>query len=542
MPPPPTVPFAELADLPGASDDYGVLAYNAIGQVLADEFAKSQLSLPTLANVGGYLISAYKLATAGVESGTDFFALFESAYDIAFSLAGDIGKSAMDSVGNSVPLLMDALKIMVGAVDSARAAEEAAQREAKRRFLLRCRLEMETYEPIQTGTAGAFKPADYFTQGDRVGETELGAPIWEGSTGRIPFIGRMLEAMTEIRVGGYYLDAAIGSEHTTRFWEAKRAGRDEFAIAPLLTPVELVGVPQKLYETLSGISPAQLQAMNKRGKAYELFCGFPLWPMSQKYNAIFKQLRQAIIQQSIPERQMKGMTPGDGGSSLWPLYMDMLYSAMHVFQTPVIGLAPGGRKLPPLNEQLMRVLWQSSPSQSQYAGAVLTDIGDQPAVWNQILYLSSGAGVRFDQKCKAAGDWPPEYDRLRTLFGSGAQCFGPPTATLESIFYMVRVWGKTVNPIYGDDIAKQTRMLEETWAAVAEFSTQAIAELPLGAIAGAPTKGLALSAIKNLRATGMITEEQASQSSQQLEQGAAPAAWPVLLAAGALGVVLLRRR
>lgn len=494
------------------TDHYGELVYTAIDETLADPFLRSQLSAPTLASVGSFLVSAYEVSAAGWEGGA-ITAVFDIAMDIAFDVAAELAAELMDLVSDIVPILLSILEAIFNIFQTITEADKLEQQKKRAEAAQKCREKARLYEAIATGAQG-FKPADYFMQATRGEITPEGVPEWEVS-GRMPFIGRLIELVTEQQYNNFYLEWGLGSGTGTG-----PAGGQNKAVA-----ADLMGIPLADFKVFGG-ETLDAKTFRKAGGPY---CHPPMWPISGNYRPAFKRLRKAILAQSIAARQAAGMTPGDGGSSLWPLYQDLIYSAVRVQQWPAGPSSegkPGYSPVPPLNEPLLRMLYKGG-----FGGPTVV-LGLKQSVK---LYQANKSDL-----CTKKNPWI--YDRAIEL---GADCVGNWDSGINAFMRMVDEWGYNVRPVYADDQVVQAEMLEQTYTAMSIAVRDRLSQMDLikpgpGVTAG--TAGQAIAAITKLRKQGLITESAALEGARAVNGGAKPSVFPAVLAAAALGFVLLKGR
>ena len=487
------------------TDHYGELVYGAIDEALADPFIRAQLSAPTMASVGSFLVSAYEVNAAGWEGGA-MTAVFDIAIDIAFDIAAELASELFDLVADIVPILLSVLKAIFSLFQSMTQADQMAQQKKRLEAAQKCRENAELFEAVGTGASG-FKPADYFVQSSRGEITAEGMALWNVS-GRIPFIGRVIELVTETQYNNFWLQ-----------WGLAGGGGTGPAGPWVQTAPDLMGIPRDFYELAGGYTQ-DLKGQRKSGIPY---CYPAQWPLQTNYIPAFKKLRKAIIAQSIAARQATGMSPGDGGSSLWPLYQDLIYSAVRIQQWSGTDHGPGFAPVPPLNEPLLRMLYGGDFQGPYIVRALRQGI---------LLYDA-------DTRCTKSNPW--QYARAVEL---GAACTGNWGSGIDSFLRMVDEWGYQVRPVYADDQVRQAEMLEQTFTAMSVAVRERLQQMDLikPTADGAVGVQQAVVAISTLRKKGLISEDAALAGADAVNGGAKPGVFPAVLAASALGFFLLKGR
>ena len=298
---------------------YGADAYQAINWALSqgDTFAGRQLSdnlsVYSLATSGTLDVSAAQVAFSLLEE-TVFDALeevgeqvLESVMDVAGDIAGDV----VGDMAGAVPIVGQAFKLIAAVVGGYVAEEEkrAAEAEAKAKQAEAQACARNIYERriIPSGATGA-KPCDYFVQSGIGKNSPLAPPgaryvgeFW--TTDRAPFVGDVLVALTE----GRFTHAQVASAYDRR-----------------LSLSQKTGFPGGNYDAaavLFGARPAALEGWSLAAKGYAAQRAVVPW--TKEFQPFFAQVRNGIIRQSFV-REVEGLSGGDGGATLWPIYMDLL--------------------------------------------------------------------------------------------------------------------------------------------------------------------------------------------------------------------------
>lgn len=479
---------------------YGSNAYEAITWVVGDDWLVSQLSLPTKVNVGAYLQAAYAVGEiiAAAESGAPIAQLFDAGMNIALDVIADVSSAALGMASFAVPLVGQAFSMLVDFVSSARERELERQRQRAILWAENCRAQMRAFEVHPTGTHGNAKPCDFFVEAYREGYDDSGEPVW--IVGGRPFFGRMLQAITESQFNGMMLHG-LGFN------------------PPTVATGAMFGVPQAEFDLYNGKLAGDKVAPN-----WYPFCLPAEWPTTrQRYISRFRALRRAIELQSIAARQARGLAPGDGGTSLWPVYMDLLHSAIRRPQPPwgdesLIG-APGYSMVPPIGEAYLRTTWSG-----RYT----------PYIVERLIQWRDDYDAR--DRCTPSHPYNPQWDEVIALLGSvdyGGPCMGSPSAAIDGILELVDRWQDTVDPVYGDDIAKQAQDVRDAWAAIHGFTMQRLEGL--GLVGGAKFGAT----IERLRGAGVVTEATSTEVAAKVPAASSGAPAAVAFAAAALGFALL---
>lgn len=490
---------------------YGVDIYEAIRDVTSDPFVARQLSLPTTVNAGTYLVTAYELANAA-GPGTDVEGILNLALDLAFDIAaeiaGEIIEGVIEVVGDLLPVLFAFLDAMMSIASSMQEQEKAERAQAAMEGLRECQDTADRFHPIPTGTDGSHKPSDFFQQAERTGFDAQGAPTWR--VGTVPFIGRMLGLITEQTWGNWYLSIV-----------------DD--------PARLMGVPPAIYQRLGG-----LENLTET----ERWCQGTWWPPIQRYVPLFSRLRRAIQSQSIASRQARGLTAGDGGSAVWPLYMDLLFGAVRVSAWPLNTVygdgydyaGEGFRQVPPLSEEVIRAFYGRGqfgtrmgwPNLVGFAAQLdeLTQGGphDVTVGCHGRPWPYAGAVESFGER-NSAGDWV-------------SACRGDPKAAIDAILGIVDSWGNSVRPIYADDQRAQELAIRRALDAASVATRARIQALGLALPHEGPRR--AGEAIERLSRMGLLGDDAAAGVAEKANGGAG--AGVAVLAAGALLALRMKRR
>lgn len=475
--------------LPTDATSYGEMVYESIEDIVGDEFMLGNLSLPTKANFGAYLISAYEiaeLATSG-QAAAAFETFFDLSMDIVFDIMSEVAGEALGAAAAVVPIAGQLFSVMMGALKSAQQAQQAQEAQEAAKKKAECQAKRKDYTTIPTGIQGKHKPADYFVRSFREGFDGKGQPIWRDD-GR-PYFGRMLIALTETQFPPFWVD---------RF-----------------TNPATFGLSGELFGMV-----AASEAAKYGNEPFADKCGPAVFPLIQQYVPRFQRVRLAIESQSIAARQSKGLSAGDGGTAVWPAYADLLYTAVRIAQPPR-GLEelPGATPVPPLSEAYIRQCWNGS-----HVPKILWSIESS---MQQDPNLANVCGHPY---------LTPAIQRAIELTNHPHWCMGTPGAFIEGLLRLVDSWGNTVKPIYADDQLAQEKSLEAIWRTIEEETRQRAQSLGLS---GGKVKPAVL--IQTLAARGIISQATASSAATAAGHTPSGTPAPLILAAAAVGALTLLR-
>jgi hypothetical protein len=234
-------------------------------------------------------------------------------------------------------------------------------------------------------------------------------------------------------------------------------------------------------------------------------------PYTQRYNAKMGLLRLAIQDSAIPNRQMKGR-PGDGGASLWPVYMDLLLAMTRRAQWPMAGaidpaVAPDFRSVPPMSFEVASRMfgappWEAPPVVLAYDRAVKNKIATRGREGPGRM----GIGV----------DAEAAKNELVALTGFGR---GDWASAVSGIFTMIDRWGSSVRPVYQQDQKALAAKLADALPQVETIARQRLAAWGLTQEAR-PSLRRSMSKLVGL---GLVSEQQAIKASAANNAGMAAA-------------------
>lgn len=513
-------------------DGYGVLVYQTVDEVMSRPLFREHITPPTIASIGSYLVSAYEVASAAHSfSGSAIESIVDLAVDVALDLAGEIVTSIVNAISSVIDMLpvIEALfgVIMdIGAIFSAGFEEEKKAMAIEQANLFQeCINRRKWFEP-RPSHGGQFMPADFFVMVEKVGiDTHRVMPE------KTPYIGRFLQLITESMWGQSWFD------------EQKA--------------FNMMGIGPQSWKLLTAGTQSASFAM----------CEMPQFPPILDFASAFSMLRQAIVAQSIANRQLKGLSKGDGGESIWPIYLDLLRAAIYKPRWPLGQEMPGDKQVAPLNPTLLQYLYASN-------GALLrlyTDFnwlsGGKDWYGNQAVGAACvGQNQKYHRQQYASNlimmteynttkrvllspTTPGGAERLQrstVLSPEGTNCMGSSRAAYDSVIGMTNNWDDTINPAYAPKEQELANTLEKAWLETSDEVKARLEELDLvTSVSGAKPANKAATAIAtigNLRRAGVLTEESAIAGAEGVNQGKPPSMWPILAAAGALGFLALRKK
>jgi hypothetical protein len=305
------------------STGYGADAYKSINWVLSqkDSVAGVQvndaLSVISLATSGTLDVAAANVALGLVSDVVED--LGELALEALMDVAGDIGGQVVSEMAGAVPLIGSAVKIIAGIIGSIAAEDDRAAEEAKKKAkaaAARACAQSQWNNRIISSGGSTTNPSDYFIQcgmGHFINRPDDARQVGEfWTTDRAPFIGRVLIALTE----GRYTYSQVQSAWADRqFRDIKVKNTIDHGAHFMFgaKPDALAGWGRSAeYQMAHGVS--QADAYN-----YEQ----AIIPWTTEFQPFFANIRNGIVRQSWI-RHMEGLGGGDGGQSLWPIYMDLL--------------------------------------------------------------------------------------------------------------------------------------------------------------------------------------------------------------------------
>lgn len=165
-------------------------------------------------------------------------------------------------------------------------------------------------------------------------------------------------------------------------------------------------------------------------------------PLNRQFERPLRRLREAMTLQHRTRREAAGLGSGDGGLSLWPIYMDLLWWMCSARTVPLDDGESGCEKVPILYQPAMRRL--SDAIRDVYFGSFYATV------------LEKG--------------WPAR-ESVRALY-HGCHLFGVRHPT-DWVYDLVHSWDSTVRPPDLPSMKQQEEQLRELRDAYALASSSA---------------------------------------------------------------------
>jgi hypothetical protein len=225
------------------------------------------------------------------------------------------------------------------------------------------------------------------------------------------------------------------------------------------------------------------------------------------------------------QRQIDGLPSGDGGKSLWALYQDLLYAVLYVDRHPFT--APGQPSYP-IKDRANFAAWvpplPKAAALAIYGGQPDTRLGERlnlgvPRIHRALNYIRGQGG------------------KVPTLPGErlALVCMGAPTPAVEAIYDMAHGWNRWTNPLHYTDQREQADAIGKAAAFASEFTRGRLRQL--GVAQGKDTGATAARrTIGQLAAGGVISEAQAADVADAVNNGADSGRLALMLGATAVGV------
>lgn len=475
-----------------AGGHYGIEVVRTVDAVMSNAGVRANVSPITMSTIAALEVAAHEVLSGGAS----LEVLANLAIGTAMELAGQLAAEALEAVGDVVPIIGAAFSFFLQANDAARARARAERIANAKQAFQQCQRTAERFEPIGSGPFNEVYPCDLFLQANPVhGGWQVSSPPI------VPYLGQMLELMTENRWPGWAL-------HFCRMYGGRAAGE----------PAAWGYADGPIWRSLMGSSDWPIN--------HKLPEGHDWFPELDWYVPEFAQLRTAIRSMHPYAREHQGLPSGDGGKSLWALYQDLLYAILYVPRHPFT--RPGEPSFA-IKDHANFAAWAAplpmDAALAIYGGEVLSIAEGEP--------YSLGVPTIFralDYITAQGGTFPDEYRKRKIQ-----ACGGQPSKTVRSIYEMAHGWDLWTHPRHYTDQQAQNEAIGKSARFASEFARARLHQM--GITPAAPSQpGNASRTLEALAAGGIISPGQASEVAGAVNGGADSGRLALMLGASAVGV------